>query len=153
MYASVNPGSFGSDNGMSPIRRQAIIWTNTGLLLIIPLGKHSVKYWSKFKHFHRIKYIWKSRLLCRSFGLDPRVVSAPQNQERPLYTFQISPDGFMWIGESQGNNGASEVIPKDKGKVDRQQTMMIFLWMCCNWYRIVHSTWLKCHSNGMPCHA
>ena len=28
----------GSDNGLSPNRRQAIIWTNTGLLLIGPLG-------------------------------------------------------------------------------------------------------------------
>ena len=28
----------GSDNGLSPERRQAIIWTNAGLLLIEPLG-------------------------------------------------------------------------------------------------------------------
>ena len=28
----------GSDNGLSPGRRQAIIWNNTGLLLIEPLG-------------------------------------------------------------------------------------------------------------------
>ena len=28
----------GSDNGLSPDRRQAIIWTNDGLLLIGPLG-------------------------------------------------------------------------------------------------------------------
>ena len=28
----------GSDNGLSPARRQAIIWTNTGMLLIGPLG-------------------------------------------------------------------------------------------------------------------
>ena len=28
----------GSDNGLSPGRRQAIIWTNAGILLIIPLG-------------------------------------------------------------------------------------------------------------------
>ena len=30
---------FGSDNGLSPGRRQAIIWTNAGTLLIGPLGK------------------------------------------------------------------------------------------------------------------
>ena len=29
---------FGSDNGLSPGRRQAIIWTNDGILLIRPLG-------------------------------------------------------------------------------------------------------------------
>ena len=28
----------GSDNGLSPVRRQAIIWTNAGILLIRPLG-------------------------------------------------------------------------------------------------------------------
>ena len=30
--------SIGSDNGLSPDRRQAIIWTNVGILLIGPLG-------------------------------------------------------------------------------------------------------------------
>ena len=30
--------SIGSDNGLSPSRRQAIIWTNAGILLIGPLG-------------------------------------------------------------------------------------------------------------------
>ena len=30
--------SIGSDNGLSPGRRQAIIWTNAGILLIAPLG-------------------------------------------------------------------------------------------------------------------
>ena len=32
-----------SDNGLSPGRRQAIIWTNTGLLLIGPLGTNSIQ--------------------------------------------------------------------------------------------------------------
>ena len=30
--------NIGSDNGLSPGRRQAIIWTNAGILLIEPLG-------------------------------------------------------------------------------------------------------------------
>ena len=37
-YMSVNRVNIGSDNGLSPIRRQAIIWTNAGLLSIKPLG-------------------------------------------------------------------------------------------------------------------
>ena len=37
-YVYVNRVSIGSDNGMSPIRRQAIIETNAGLLSIGPLG-------------------------------------------------------------------------------------------------------------------
>ena len=32
------PTIIGSDNGLSPDRRQAIIWTNAGILLIAPLG-------------------------------------------------------------------------------------------------------------------
>ena len=31
----------GSENGLSPERRQAIIWTNAGTLLIGPLGTNS----------------------------------------------------------------------------------------------------------------
>ena len=34
----MNLVSIGSDNGLSPTRRQAIIWTNVGILLIRPLG-------------------------------------------------------------------------------------------------------------------
>ena len=30
--------TIGSDNGLEPGRRQAIIWTNAGILLIAPLG-------------------------------------------------------------------------------------------------------------------
>ena len=30
--------NIGSDNGLSPVRRQTIIWTNAGILLIGPLG-------------------------------------------------------------------------------------------------------------------
>ena len=33
-----NLTTIGSDNGLSPGRRQAIIWTNAGILLIGPLG-------------------------------------------------------------------------------------------------------------------
>ena len=30
----------GSDNGFSPGRRQAIVWTNAGILSVGPLGTH-----------------------------------------------------------------------------------------------------------------
>ena len=33
----------GSDNGLSPIRRQAIIWTNAGLLSIAPFSEILIK--------------------------------------------------------------------------------------------------------------
>ena len=41
----------GSDNGLSPGRRQAIIWTNAGLLLIGPLGKNFNEMLMKIRSF------------------------------------------------------------------------------------------------------
>ena len=41
IYASINYANIVSDNSLSPGRRQAIIWTNTGLLSFEPL-------WTKF---------------------------------------------------------------------------------------------------------
>ena len=38
IYASLNWVIIGSDNGSSPVRRQAIIWTNARILLIHTLG-------------------------------------------------------------------------------------------------------------------
>ena len=38
LYASVNWAIIGSDNGLLPTQRQAIIWTNAGILLIGTLG-------------------------------------------------------------------------------------------------------------------
>ena len=59
-----NLAIIGSDNGLPPARRQAIIWNNAGILLIEPLGTKfseiSVK--SEFKHFHSRKCTWKCRL-------------------------------------------------------------------------------------------
>ena len=40
IYASLNWVIIGSDNGLSRVRRQAIIWTNAGILLIGPLRKN-----------------------------------------------------------------------------------------------------------------
>ena len=41
----------GSDNGLAPERRQAIIWTNTGILLIGPLGTDFSEILSKIHIF------------------------------------------------------------------------------------------------------
>ena len=52
----------GSDNGLSPGRRQAIIWTNAGMLLIGPLATNFNEIFSKCTHFHWRKSISKCRL-------------------------------------------------------------------------------------------
>ena len=43
IYASVNETVIGLDNGLSPGRHQAIIWTNAGILLIGPLSTNFSK--------------------------------------------------------------------------------------------------------------
>ena len=52
----------GSDNGLSPDRRQAIIWTNAGILLVGPLGTNFSEILIKIHAFSLKKRIWKYRL-------------------------------------------------------------------------------------------
>ena len=64
----------GSDNGLSPGRRQAIIWTNAGILLIRPLGTNFNEIFIEiniisFKKIQIENVVWKmssilSRLQC-----------------------------------------------------------------------------------------
>ena len=59
----------GSDNGLSPGRRQAIIWTNDGILLIRPLGTNFSEVLSKihtfsFKKMHLKTSSAKGRPFC-----------------------------------------------------------------------------------------
>ena len=51
IYATVSWVSIGSDNGFSPVRRQAIIWTNAGLLSIGPLGTNFSEILIKIQNF------------------------------------------------------------------------------------------------------
>ena len=51
IYARVNRGSIGSDTGLSPIRRQAIIWINAGLLSIGPFGTNFKENLIKIQNF------------------------------------------------------------------------------------------------------
>ena len=49
----------GSDNGFSPGRRQAIIWTNAGILLIGPLGANFSEILIKILTFSIKKMLFK----------------------------------------------------------------------------------------------
>ena len=51
MHASVNQIGIGLDNGLSPIRRQVIIYTNTGLLSTGPLGTNFSEFLIKIQNF------------------------------------------------------------------------------------------------------
>ena len=51
-----------SDNGLAPGRRQAIIWTNTGILLIGPLGTNFIEILIEILTFPSRKCGWECRL-------------------------------------------------------------------------------------------
>ena len=52
----------GSDNGLSPGQRPAIIWTNAGILLIGPLGTKFSEILIGIQPFYSRNCIWKRRL-------------------------------------------------------------------------------------------
>ena len=63
------PTIIGSDNGLSPGRRQSIIWTNAGILLIGPLGTNFSEilieiYTFSFKKIHLKMSSGKQRPFC-----------------------------------------------------------------------------------------
>ena len=56
------PTSISSDNALSPDRRQAIIWTNAGILVIGPLRINLNEISIEIETFKKNKWIWKYRL-------------------------------------------------------------------------------------------
>ena len=76
----------GSDNGLSPERHQAIIWTNVGILLIGPLGTNFSEIWIEIQTFSLKKIRLKmSSTKCGSFHLALNVLM-------PLLNFCIFQD-------------------------------------------------------------
>ena len=68
--------NIGSDNGLSPGRRQAIIWTNTGILLIGPLGTNFSEILIEIQTFSLKKIRLKmSSAKCCSFRLGLNVLT------------------------------------------------------------------------------
>ena len=66
----------GSDNGLSPERRQAIIWTNAGILLIGPLGTNFSEILIEIQTFSLKKIRLKmSSAKCCSFRLGLNVLT------------------------------------------------------------------------------
>ena len=62
MNASVNRVSIVSGNGLSSVRRQAITWTNAGLLSFGPFGTNFSEIWIEIRNLYSWKRILKWRL-------------------------------------------------------------------------------------------
>ena len=75
----------GSENGLSPRRRQANIWTNAGSFLIESLEQTSMKYQSEFKYFH-----WRKcaeNVVCEMTS----ILSRPRCVNRALFFISCNP--------------------------------------------------------------
>ena len=87
----------GSDNDLSPGRRQAIIWTNDGTLLIGPLGTNFSEILRKIHTFSFKKMHLKSlSSKWQSFCLGLNVLIPDQNEESTESHWQ---DWAAWINE------------------------------------------------------
>ena len=84
----------GSDNSLSPGRRQAITWTNVGILLIEPLGTNFSEMLIEIHtfSFKKIHFVWKiasilSRHQCVSLHTNITVISSVGFQGPLLLTW------------------------------------------------------------------
>ena len=82
----------GSDNGLSPGRRQAIIWTNAGILLIGPLGTYSSEILTGVQTFSFKKvHLKMSSAKWRPFCPGLSVLITTRNDKRP----SVDPCGIV----------------------------------------------------------
>ena len=90
----------GSDNGLSPDRRQAIIWTNAGILLIGCLETNFSEIWIKI-HTYLFKkmHLKMSSGKCRPFYLGLNVLMTLQLGSSPSAgTVRTSPAVYLRVG-------------------------------------------------------
>ena len=87
----------GSDNGLSPGRRQAIIWTSAGILLIWPLGTNFSEILIEMNTFSFKKMRLKvSSAKWRPFCLGLNVLTSPNNGIHCM-VYYIANDTCPWI--------------------------------------------------------
>ena len=80
--------TIGSDNGLSPGRRQGIIWTNAGIMLIGPLGTNFSEILTGIQIFSfKEMYLKMSSAKWRPFGLGLNVLMAKIYLKTVVITF------------------------------------------------------------------
>ena len=104
----------GSDNGLSPGRRQAIIWTNAGILLIEPLGTNFSAFLIEIYIFSAIKMHLKlSSAIWRPFclGLNELKLLISHN-DRHVYHVAILVESYFLPSQHVGKNHPIEAKTK-----------------------------------------
>ena len=98
----------GSDNGLSPDRRQAIIWTNAGILLILTLGTNFSEIRAlSFKKMELKMASAKWRPFC--LGLNVLITTYPGHRQQPWH--------WMWqAGSCFLNSWSVNILCHEKVK-------------------------------------
>ena len=92
IYASINMAIIDSDNGLTPNRRQAIIWTSAGILLIGPLGTNINEIQIKIKQFSYQKiHLKMSSAKCLPFCLGLSVIMETRSWHHSQVTEETKP--------------------------------------------------------------
>ena len=111
----------GSDNGLSPDRRQAIIWTSDGILLIEPLGTNFSGILISIETFSFKKMLLKmSSGKCRPFCLGLNVLTNWGRNKMATISQTTFSKAFSWMKNfteicSLGSNLQYSSIGSDNG--------------------------------------
>ena len=88
----------GSDNGSSPGWRQAIIWNNTGILLIQSLGPNFSEILSKIHTFSFMKMHWKMMsVIWLQFGFSLNVLTLIESSNTAQSYFQFQDHCYQYV--------------------------------------------------------
>ena len=129
MYASLKWVIIGSDNGLSPVRRQNIIWTNSGILLTGPWGTNFSELLIgiqtlSFKKLHLNMSSAKWRLFCLGHNILRRMPNCGAHISFSELKGQIQekPNINKYCGMLQYNTNS---------KLSHKNFLKMFLWENC----------------------
>ena len=127
--------NIGSDNGLSPGRRQAIIWTNAGILSIWPLATNFIEISIEIHSF------WLKKMhLKMSFAKTVAILSRPQSVEYHRYSCLCI---FL-----QSNAACNKLTHWDKMASFLQTTFWIYS-LICKLLNFLNKISLKYFSHGV----
>ena len=143
----------GSDNGLSPGRRQAIIWTNAGILLIGPSGTNSNEILIGMQTFSFTKMQLKmSSAKWRPFCLGFNELINGRNWNPPRISCQLElvrlesgPVFNLWLGKI-AEHAAYRLFHwlRPCSAIDRKRALQNECWWCGARYVIKHLQPVPC---------
>ena len=133
--------TIGSDNGLSPGRRQAIIWTNAGILLIRPLGTNLNEILIEIQTFSLKKIRLKmSSAKWRPFHLSLNVLSHPYKSNSSMFSDLVRRAINKWI-----------IFLLTHWGQDKMAAIFLTYSNAFSWMKITGIIfWLKFHWNMFP---